>query len=143
MATIGSLAARILADASGIKSGLGLTRNELRVTRDAFAASRTDVEQYQAALDALNRARDKGAFAGNEAEYARALQAVKDQLDPTTQVANRTAEAVGQVTGRLQEQIATTDRKLLFRHRTEATEAKQGNVVGQGRMAGSGRRPPP
>jgi hypothetical protein len=36
-----------------------------------------------------------------------------------------------------------TDRKLLFRHRTEATEAKQGNVVGQGRMAGSGRRPPP
>jgi len=37
-------------------------------------------------------------------------------------------------------ELTATDRKLVFRHRTEA---KQGNVVSQGGLAGSGRRPPP
>jgi hypothetical protein len=107
MATIGSLSARILADASGITSGLGLTRTELRVTREAFMQSRTDAEKYQVALDQLAAAKGKGAFSGDEEGYARALAAVREQLDPAAIAARELDQAVGQVTSRLQEQIAT------------------------------------
>lgn len=84
--TIGTLSARILMDASGLKSGMGLTRAEMKLTRAAFEASTTDVEKLERALKTLESARDKGAFR-DEQQYARAVAAVRAELDPAAKAA--------------------------------------------------------
>jgi len=94
--TIGTLAARIMADASGIKSGMGLTRSELKITRQAFIDSSTDVDKLNTALAQLESARDKGAFQ-NEEQYARALAAVRAELDPVVIAQREAAEAARQL----------------------------------------------
>jgi hypothetical protein len=103
---VGSLSARILADASGIKSGLGLTRSELKLTRQAFLDSSSDVDKLNAALGVLDTARGKGAFA-DEQQYAQAIAQVRSELDPAAIAATRTAAAVDQVNASLREQAAT------------------------------------
>ena len=90
--TIGTLSARILMDASGVKAGLGLTRAEMKLTRQAFIDSTSDVERLEAALRTLESARDKGAFR-DEAEYAKAVAAVRAELDPTIRAERELAAA--------------------------------------------------
>lgn len=88
--TIGTLSARILMDASGVKSGLGLTRAEMKLTRQAFLESTTDVQKLETALKTLESARDKGAFK-DEQQYARAVAAVRAELDPAAKAAQEFA----------------------------------------------------
>jgi len=90
--TIGTLAARIMADASGIKSGMGLTRDELKLTRQAFIDSQTDADKLNTALKLLEQARGKGAFKDEE-QYARAVAKVREQLDPAAAAARQFAAA--------------------------------------------------
>lgn len=104
--SIGTLAARIMADASGIKAGMGLARDELKITRQAFLASATDADKLNTALALLESARGKGAFA-NEEQYAAAVAAVRAELDPTVIAQNALAESVTRTTSELQGQIAT------------------------------------
>ncbi len=92
MATIGTLAARILADASGIKSGLGLTRNELKLTRDVFMATRTDAEKLNQTLAILDAAKAKGAYKSEE-DYARAVAYVRAEYDAATPAGQAMARA--------------------------------------------------
>lgn len=104
--TIGTLSARIMMDASGVQSGLGLTRAEMKLTRQAFLDSTSDVQKLETALRTLESARDKGAFADEE-QYAAAIAAVRAQLDPTVQAEQRAAEAAEQLATKLRDQIAT------------------------------------
>jgi len=106
MATIGTLAARILADASGVRSGMGMTRNELKITRGAFLATRDDSQKLQMALDQLASAKDKGAFRDAQ-DYAKAVAAVKAELDPATVAQRQLDEAIAATQAKLQDQIAT------------------------------------
>jgi hypothetical protein len=102
MATIGSLSARILADAAGIKSGMGLTRDELKLTRQAFLDSRTDAEKLNQALATLESARGKGAFK-NEADYAKAIAAVRREFDPAAKAAAALAAQNQALAGSIQQ----------------------------------------
>jgi hypothetical protein len=73
--TIGTLAARIMADASGIKAGMGMARDELKITRQAFVDSTSDLERHNTALAKVESAYEKGALSGEQ--YRR----VVDQLN--------------------------------------------------------------
>lgn len=103
--TIGTLSARILMDASGVKSGMGLTRAEMRLTRQAFIDSTSDVQKLETALGTLASARDKGAFADEQA-YAAAIAAVRAELDPTVQAQQAVTAAVDEQLATLQQAIA-------------------------------------
>lgn len=137
MGVIGTLSARIMADAAGVTAGMGLTRAELKLTRQAFLDSRTDADKLQTALDLLGRARDKGAYK-SEQDYAAAVAEVRRQLDPAVAAeqqaaaaAKQLADAVDQSKARLQEQIATLgmDAAALERHKLAQQGATQAQVA--------------
>lgn len=79
--TIGTLAARIMADASGIKAGMGLTRQELKITRQAFLDSASDVDKHNTAIQLLNDAYERGSL--SQENYQRALQQVNEEFAKT------------------------------------------------------------
>lgn len=133
MPTIGTLAARMLADASGIKSGMGLTRQELRLTRTAFLETRTDSQKLQAGLDVLAKANAKGAFR-SAAEYANAVERLRNELDPTVIAQRKLDDSVDKLTASLKDQIATAgmtaDQIELYRLKQQgATPEVIGNVA--------------
>jgi hypothetical protein len=116
--SIGTLSARILADASGIKSGMGLTRSELKATREAFMATRTDAEKMQAALDVLAKANAKGAFKEAK-DYEAAVKETRRQLDPAVkaqEAARAEAERTASERQRADEREAAA---VISRNRTE------------------------
>lgn len=76
--TIGTLAARIMADASGIKTGMGLTRNELKITRQAFLDSASDIDKHNVAIQQVEDAYSRGAI-GPEA-YRRAIEQINKEF---------------------------------------------------------------
>lgn len=115
--SIGTLSARILMDASGVQSGMGLTRAEMRLTRQAFVDSATDVQKLETALSTLESARDKGAYKDEEA-YAQAVAAVRQQLDPAVKAEQALAaarEAAAQRGQALAASVATSEERRSVR----------------------------
>lgn len=130
--TIGTLSARILMDAAGVKAGLGLTRAEMRLTRQAFVDSATDAQKLDAALKTLESARAKGAFA-DEAQYAAAVAAVRAELDPTIQAERDLAAAREEAMTRgqaLADSLMTADEKRA-RQLAEANELLSQGAISQ------------
>lgn len=126
MGTIGSLAARILADAAGVKAGMGIAKQELKVARQAFVDSRTDVERYGAALDKLKSAAKQGAFA-DPRQYARALAALKEQLDPVTIAQRKLDLATTETAARIRDHLHPGMRQ----YRDDIRAAKQALDAGK------------
>lgn len=141
--SIGTLSARILMDASGVQSGMGLTRAEMRLTRQAFLDSTSDVQKLETALATLESARDKGAFKDEEA-YAQAVAAVRQELDPAVKAeqdlaAAREAAAASAAAAQeealtrgraLSESLATSDEKRAQRL-SEAKDLLDRNAISQ------------
>lgn len=108
MATIGSLAARILVDASGVTRGMSLTRHEAKLTREAFMAMTSDTDRLNQALKTLETAKQKGAPWLQDAQaYAQAVQQIRDELDPTIAAERERVAPINEARAALQDQIAT------------------------------------
>lgn len=91
MATISTLAYKIVADTQNFLQGVKLSRTEMKAAQQVFRDSIDPVTAYKAELDALAQLHAKGALTADQ--YAAAVARTAQRSDPAI-IAQREAEAV-------------------------------------------------
>lgn len=91
MATISTLAYKIVADTQNFLDGVKLSRSEMQAAKQVFKESIDPVTAYKAELDALAMLHEKGALDANQ--YAAAVARTAAKSDPAV-IAQREAEAL-------------------------------------------------
>lgn len=92
MATIGSLAYKVIMHTADFQKGSIATRRELRAGQTLFQQTRTPAEQYGHAVDNLGKLLEKGAI--DQSTYDRSLKAIRAELPQVKQAEQERAEAM-------------------------------------------------